>query len=267
MDKDLNPARRRSRGPRARGRSGRENRRTHGIVAGALALLALTAVMPTAASAACADDAVPVGDVCIDKYEASVWSTPPGVLPETQYGTDTSDYPCATNGQDCAGLIFARSQSGARPAIEITWFQALAACANVGKRLPTNAEWQMAVSGTPNNGAAEDRATDCNTNGAIPSEPTGSRSNCVSAFGAYDMVGNVWEWVADWVPLSAEPCPGWAGFSDDHMCLAGARTDGRGPGPLFRGGGFNDGDAAGEFSVVSLLVPQQTGLIGFRCAR
>ena len=47
----------------------------------------------------------------------------------------------------------------------------------------------------------------------------------MSARGAFDMVGNLDEWVADWVPRSDDPCPGlWGAFSNDAQCLGGAST-------------------------------------------
>ncbi len=228
---------------------------------GALALVGFTCAAALA-SADCGDDAVQVADVCVDKYEASVWRTPPGGAP----GTQLSTYPCAANGQDCGGKIYARSVEGVTPAIGITWFQALAACANVGKRLLTNAEWQAAVAGTPNSGVDDDRSTDCSTNSPSP-VPAGSRSKCTSTYGAFDMVGNVWEWVADWVPRSAGSCPGWGDFSDDFMCLAGAPTQVDGPGALYRGGDFSSGAAAGALSLSGQLEPWQMENVGFRCGR
>src|SRR5262249_41269465 len=94
---------------------------------------------------------------------------------------------------------------------------------------------------------------------------TGSRSACVSAWGAYDMVGNVAEWTADWVPQSTG-CSTWGAFSSDTMCLAGAATSGLGPGVLARG---NDpGAGNGVFSIVGGSNPWgQSGGIGFRCGR
>src|SRR5262249_8027121 len=98
------------------------------------------------------DEMVAAGAVCIDKYEVSVWSSPTG---GTQYGASSDNYPvaCTDTGQGCkagsAGEIYARSVPGVTPSGNITYFQAQAALANVGKRLPSNAEWQQAAAGTP----------------------------------------------------------------------------------------------------------------------
>ena len=166
----------------------------------------------------------------------------------TQLGTESDDYaPCTDNGQNCANDIYAVSLAGVTPAAFITWFQAQEACANARKRLPTSAEWQVAANGTPDAGP-DNGTTDCNTDSTHAVTSTGSRSSCVSARGAFDMVGNLYEQVADWVPRSTG-CPGWGGFSDDVMCLAGASTTAIGPGALGRGGNFLDGTDAGVFSV------------------
>lgn len=212
-----------------------------GIVVGAL----LVPQIPVVARSTCPSGMSKVGGVCVDRYEDSVWSRPSG---GHQFGVTSADYPCDASGQDCRGKIFARSVKGVKPSRGISWFQAQAALTNVGKRLLTNAEWQMAAQGTPDPGASPG-ASDCNTNSA-GAVATGSRSNCRSAFGIHDMIGNANEWVADWVPLSSQ-CLGWGTFSDDQMCLNGANTSGSFPypGAILRGGAYTYGAPAGVFAV------------------
>jgi formylglycine-generating enzyme required for sulfatase activity len=244
----------------------------------------------------CPVDSVVSGTVCMDKYEAGVWrvlnptTLNRGLVTKIQGGRATAadlaaggatqlgigasdDYaPCADSGQTCANDIYAVSLPAELPSANITWFQAQAACKNARKRLPSNAEWQAAVAGTPDPGA-DDGTTDCNTASAFAAVATGSRSGCVSSDGAFDMVGNVYEWVADWVPRSTA-CDTWsAGVSPtgDEQCLAGAATTGE-PGALLRGGYFSlsvaDGPFAGPLTVWARFGPSTAGSgIGFRCAR
>jgi len=239
----------------------------------------------------CAPDAVIAGTVCMDTYEASVWRVPnatttnAGLVKKlqqgkataallaaggaTQLGIGSDDYaPCADNGQNCADDIYAASLPGVLPSAHVTWFQAQAACENARKRLPSSAEWQAAVIGTPDPGP-DNGTTDCNTSSVFTAVNTGSRSSCKSARGAFDMVGNVYEWVADWVPRSTA-CGTWsAGVSPtgDSQCLAGAATTGE-PGAALRGGNFFNGTFAGPLNVNGRFEPSiADGRIGFRCAR
>jgi Sulfatase-modifying factor enzyme 1 len=213
------------------------------------------------AASACPSDMVKVGPTCIDRYEDSVWSKPNG---GTQYGVSSADYPCNANGNDCKGRIYARSVPGVTPSRDITWFQAEQALANSGKRLPTNDEWQQAAAGTPDPGASPG-THDCNTSGGI-TVATGSRANCVSAWGVNDMVGNLSEWVARWV-AAPTASPGWGTFSDDRMSLSGASTTEQGPAALIRGGSWGFGASAGVFAVDWSLPSGTDNDIGFRGAR
>jgi formylglycine-generating enzyme required for sulfatase activity len=89
----------------------------------------------------------------------------------------------------------------------------------------------------------------------------------VSARGAFDMVGNLDEWVADWVPLSTV-CSSWGVLSDDFMCLFGASGVVGGPGALLRGGDYRSRSSAGPLAVVGSGGPSSSsGFIGFRCTR
>jgi formylglycine-generating enzyme required for sulfatase activity len=154
--------------------------------------------------------------------------------------------------------------AGQRASLQSPWFQANLACANSGKRLPSNAEWQMAATGSPDPGG-DNGTTDCNTGNAFHVVATGSRSGCVSAFGAFDMVGNLYEWVADWVPQSTT-CGSWSGSGDDQ-CLAGAATTGE-PSALLRGGNFTNAAGAGPLAVNGDYgLSSSFSGFGFRCAR
>jgi formylglycine-generating enzyme required for sulfatase activity len=261
------------------------------VVVGCTAVCLAAAVPAGAATLRCPPDSVKVGNICIDTYEASVWRVPNPTTTNkslvskiqqgkataadltnggaTQVGLVPGDYaPCAANGQNCVNDIYALSLPAVLPSELVTWFQAQQACTNAGKRLPSNAEWQAAVAGTPDPGP-DNGTTDCNTNSAFKRVNTGSRSSCVSARGAFDMVGNVDEWVADWVPHSTT-CGAWSpGVSPtgDFQCLAGAAITGE-PGALTRGGWFGDGEFAGPLTVAGVTSPSASlhGL-GFRCAR
>jgi Sulfatase-modifying factor enzyme 1 len=219
-----------------------------------------------------ADDyMVKVGPLCVDQFEASIWPNADGT--GTPYGVFTGQvaYPGGfpENG-NWTTAVYALSRAGVLPSTEVTWFQAQQACALSGKRLLTNAEWQMAAANTPD-------STSCNvSSGAVAN--TGSFGSCVSNWGVYDMVGNASEWVADWMQGNTDP---WAPatvltnatYGLDRMVGTNpAQYQGNGqnfPAALLRGGSWNDGTAAGVFALLASYGPALTTVnsIGFRCAR
>ena len=240
----------------------------------------------------CPPDSVRSGTVCIDTYEASVWqTTAPAVIAKirdgtvtladltaagaTQFGFAPLGYGSCGDGADGCENFYAVSLAGVPPSRFMTWFQAVVFTRNAHKRLPTNQEWQAAAHGTPDPGVSAAGSADCNTaNGGgagVPlAVPTGSRASCVSDVGAFDMVGNVEEWVADWVPRSKPPCLAPMFPNDDWTCLVGVLTfpTETGPGALIRGGAFDNGTKAGLFAMTGLNAPSaRTWTYGFRGAR
>jgi formylglycine-generating enzyme required for sulfatase activity len=182
--------------------------------------------------------------------------------------------------------LYACSIAGVTPSRWLSWFQAEAACQLSGKHLCTNGEWQGAAEGTPDPGAWPDdeaggctggQSSDvcpscrkCNTCSSGP-RPTGTTNawsgdfatSCMSQWGAFDMVGNLWEWADLWGQAGPDketgqgaPATPWpTGYGGDGTWnINGEAFDGGGwktgiPAAAFRGGAWAHGPEAGVFAL------------------
>ena len=88
------------------------------------------------------------------------------------------------------------------PALSVDWVSADKHCRAVGKRLPTEAEWELAAGGSSEKTAYWSNKTKGSfanlvgeKDGFLSVAPVGSFPSGAGPYGTLDMIGNAWEWV------------------------------------------------------------------------
>ncbi|MBE9126575.1 ergothioneine biosynthesis protein EgtB [Coleofasciculus sp. LEGE 07092] len=122
------------------------------------------------------------------------------------------------------------------PVCGVSWYEAEAYAKFVGKRLPTEAEWEKAASWDAAIGHSRtypwgdvqpsDRL--CNHSNTVgQTTPVNAHPAGQSVYGCYDMLGNVWEWTVSWFDdyegFTSYPYRGYsqAYFDGKHRVLKG----------------------------------------------
>ncbi|MEE8061397.1 MAG: ergothioneine biosynthesis protein EgtB [Gemmatimonadales bacterium] len=155
------------------------------------------------------------------------------------------------------------------PVCHVCYFEAEAYANSLGKRLPTETEWEAAATWNPATGAAQRFPWgDDDVSPAVANidqlgfgtAPLGSYPANVSPLGCYGMIGDVWEWTASdfrgYPGFQAYPYPEYSEvfFGSDYRVLRGGSWATR------------SGAMRGTFRTWDYPIRRQI-FSGFRCAR
>lgn len=150
---------------------------------------------------------------CTSFSQDTCWSYFPGL-----YALEARRTPIAV----CMDQYEWPNQKGAKPPVMLRFTEAQAECEAVGKRLCSEFEWELACEGPAilpfsygwafeagacvndkpyksyeqsKLSSTDEKVRKAETRRLYQAEPSGSRPRCESAFGVFDLIGNVEEWV------------------------------------------------------------------------
>jgi gamma-glutamyl hercynylcysteine S-oxide synthase len=155
------------------------------------------------------------------------------------------------------------------PVAQVSYYEAEAFAHFVGKRLPTEHEWEAAAGWDPETQSRRDypwgnmppSAHVANLDQlALQPAPVGAFPGNRSPVGCYGMIGDLWEWTTS----EFLPYPGYPGDSMSALPLGPFREDAK----VLRGGSWATRTGAVRITTRRPAAPESRHLFsGFRCAR
>ncbi len=208
--------------------------------------------------------AVEISAFAIDKYEVTIG----------HYWACVIDDACAPPTDDASVSqphYFNDPAFNNHPVVNVSWVEANNYCLWRGKRLPTEAEWELAAGWDFSNGAkmlwvwgSDSTQTYGNLgqNSTGDTAIVGTFSSDIAASGALDMAGNVSEWVFDWYKVD------YYDSADSTDPIGPSHRRGEGSGRVVRGGSF--ADSITEARTTNRRHQAETygyPTVGFRCVQ
>lgn len=208
------------------------------------------------------DDEKPVHKVYLDAFWIDQTEVTNAMYAKCVAESDTCSPPSAIRSEK-RDSYYGNSEFDNYPVVYVSWDQANAYCSWAERRLPTEAEWEKAARGTDGRtypwGNESPAADLLNYNANVgDTTESGKYPDGLSIYYAYDMAGNVWEWVNDWYSetyYKSSPASNPMGADTDVF-------------RVYRGGSWNGNDSSVRSAYRYGSGPSGTSdELGFRCAR
>jgi formylglycine-generating enzyme required for sulfatase activity len=169
---------------------------------------------------------------------------------------------CSAPAQEIGAPVYSNPQFNSYPVVGVNWDQASAYCSWIQGSLPTEAQWEKAARGATGSTypwGEEGAACDFLNFAGCVKHTTGvtDYDDGRSAYGLFDMAGNVFEWIQDW-------------YAEDYYAASPSTNPGgpeSGDSRVVRGSSFESDPDQAAAGIRHFAGPgYHSAELGFRCA-